>query len=246
MRKVTFVSIFLFVMLTLSAQTNGELNVSVSTAATGIGYYAPSHVMAVWVEDSNGKFIKTLLEYGTIRSEWLDLWNQASGGDKTDAITGATRTSHTTRTCSWNGRDVNGSLVSDGDYVLQMQLTDDDFSGKNASFPFTKGTTVSSLNPTDVLPSFTAVSMSWIPDNTAVTNIYGEILYKVYPNPVVTEIYVTGFGIRKVSVLNLNGKTLKSASGNRISVTSFKAGTYLLQIFTGNGIIVRKFEKILN
>jgi len=47
------------------AQTNGTLAVSVTTSSTG-GNYAPRNIVAIWVEDNSGKFVKTLLAYANV------------------------------------------------------------------------------------------------------------------------------------------------------------------------------------
>ncbi len=91
----------------ISAQTNGTLAVSVTTSSAG-GNYAPRNIVAIWIEDSSGKFVKTLLAYANSRKNHLETWKTStttagSAYNTTDAISGATQTSHATRTCSWNG-----------------------------------------------------------------------------------------------------------------------------------------------
>ncbi len=48
------------------SQTNGTLSVSVTTGSAG-GNYAPRNVLAIWIEDSSGKFVKPLLAYAANR-----------------------------------------------------------------------------------------------------------------------------------------------------------------------------------
>lgn len=88
--KLTILSILLFNLL-LSSQTLGELEVSVSTAATG-GNYAPRHVLAIWIEDDQGNFVKTLLSYASERRTHLNTWQASTNNAGTeyntvDAIT---------------------------------------------------------------------------------------------------------------------------------------------------------------
>ena len=47
---------------TTLTSTPGTLHVTTLTSAAG-GNYAPRNIVAVWVEDSNGVFVKTLLAY---------------------------------------------------------------------------------------------------------------------------------------------------------------------------------------
>ena len=114
-------SVIFFVCLfssLLSAQTNGTLSVSVTTSSTG-GSYAPRNILAIWIEDNSGKFVKTLLAYADKRKQHLNTWETStttagSVYNSIDAITGATQSSHGTRVCSWNGTDYNKNAVADG------------------------------------------------------------------------------------------------------------------------------------
>ena len=74
-----------------TAPTNKTgLTVSVTTSTTG-GNYSPKHVVAIWVENSAGTFVKTLTVYAEARKYDLTNWNSISGGNVTDATTGATQ-----------------------------------------------------------------------------------------------------------------------------------------------------------
>ena len=144
MRKIALISfLFLTSISWVCAQTEGTLNVSAATSAAG-GNYAPKNIVAIWVEDNQGNFVKTLLAYAQARRTHLNTWEAsttAAGSpfNAVDAITGATKTSHATRTCTWNGTDVNGALVADGTYRLRMELTDKNATGNFSTFTFIKG-----------------------------------------------------------------------------------------------------------
>ena len=44
------------------------------------GYeYTPSHVMAVWIEEANGRFVNTIAQYGFIRQNYLEKWQSNTG-----------------------------------------------------------------------------------------------------------------------------------------------------------------------
>ena len=137
------------------------LTVSVTTSTTG-GSYAPRNVVAIWVENSAGKFIKTLTVYAQAREYDLTNWNNASGGNKVDAVTGATQSNVGTIYGVWNGMDASGKAVADGSYKVCMELTDKGATGNFSSFAFTKGATAATFTPANV-PSFSAISIKWIP-----------------------------------------------------------------------------------
>lgn len=142
----------------------GLLTVSVTTSSTG-GNYAPRNILAIWIEDNSGKFVKTLLAYANTRKTHLNTWEAStttsgSAFNVVDAITGATQSSHGNHTCTWYGADYTGKVVSDGVYKVRMELTDKNSSGNAASFSFTKGPNTQKLTPANG-PSFSSVSINW-------------------------------------------------------------------------------------
>jgi len=142
MKRITILAVFIITGLQISAQTTGKLDVSVTTSATG-GNYAPRNIVAIWIEDESGNFVKTLLAYAEKRIQHLNTWEKATSAkgsmyNRTDAITGATQSSHGTRTCSWNGTDYNKNLVADGKYYVCMELTDKNATGNFSKFELQK------------------------------------------------------------------------------------------------------------
>lgn len=128
------------------------------TTTTMRGRYSPKHVLAIWVTDAQGKFVKTLAKHAFIRGRYLTGWNSAASGNVVDAVTSATLNSHGTRTLTWNLTDVMKKPVPDGDYKIVMELTENDRTGVTATVPFTKGPTKAMVMPPDA-PSFTAMSV---------------------------------------------------------------------------------------
>lgn len=121
---------------TASAQT---LTVTFETQPVGGGTYAPFNVVAVWIEDAQGQFVKTIGRYSGVRTQHLVAWNQASGGD-TDAVSGATRLDHNTAlTFEWKLK-VDGQTVPEGDYTIRVEVADDNSTtpdqNTQASFTF--------------------------------------------------------------------------------------------------------------
>ena len=248
MRKKLLILLFPFFSLAqIYAQTNGALSVSVTTSSTG-GNYAPRNVVAIWVEDSSGKFVKTLLAYANTRKTHLNTWEattKVAGSvfNVTDAISGATQSSHTTRTCQWNGTDFSGKLMADGDFKVRMELTDKNATGNIASFTFTKGPNAQKLTPANV-PSFSSISLNW---TTSVTENIPELTtnntFKVYPNPGSGQYTILGENIKSIEVTSLTGKTIIKGAIPFINLKNKPKGIYLVLIKTENETVVKKIIK---
>lgn len=229
---------------TISAQTTGTLSVEVTTSSAG-GEYAPRNVLAIWVEDSSGDFVKTLLAYANARRTHLNTWEAStteagSAFNVTDAISGATQSSHGERTAQWNGTDYNGTVVPDGEYRLRMELTDKNETGNTASFTFTKGATAQTLSPEDA-PSFSSISISWAPLATALNpDVTESNTFVVYPNPGTGKFTVLGEGITQVEVKDLAGKTVYSGTTPLVDLSSQPKGVYLVTIRTAQQTVVEK------
>lgn len=235
------------VLFTTTAQTPGELTVSVSTSETG-GNYAPRNIIAIWIADDAGNFQKTLLAYAQTRKTHLNTWQAATSNAGTefnviDAITGATRTSHNTRECTWDGTDFNGQELPDGDYFVWMELTDKNGTGNFSSFPFTKSEELYFSMPSNV-PSFSSISITWNPsDPTGITETGNHQESKIYPNP--------GTGIYKINinqaveikVLNSAGELVLISSSKIIDISNQARGIYYFVIKTNKGVVKNKVIK---
>jgi hypothetical protein len=244
--------IFLLLISTLTtiqllAQTPGNLNVSVTTSSAG-GNYAPRNVVAIWIEDASGNFVKTLLARADKRITHLNTWETATSKkgslyNRVDAVTGATLSSHGTRTGAWNGTDYNKNLVADGIYYVCMELTDKNATGNFSKFSFTKGEN-STVTPANV-PSFSSLSIKWVASGTTAvqeTALTSDI--QIFPNPTKNVFHVRGDNISDIEILNLAGTLVfKNNSTTRIDMTNFKNGIYLVRINQGNKTVVIKLVK---
>ena len=142
--------------------TNGNLSVTVTTSSAG-GEYTPRNVVAIWVEDNNGVFVKTLLVNAKRQMRFLTNWlGKNPDGNSVDASTGATVNSYSTLTATWNGTDVAGNILANGTYRLCIELSDANATGNFSYFVFTKGAAVDKQTPTDK-PSFSNITISWTP-----------------------------------------------------------------------------------
>ena len=148
----------------LFAQADGQVDFSVTTATYG-GAYKPAHVLAIWVTDASGTFVKTLKRQAWGRRGYLTQWVANSEENAVDAITGATLTSHQAHNLVWDCTDVDGSLVPDGVYRIRVEFTEDNGTGKitpDTHIQFTKGPTATTVSPVD-LPYFKSMSLDWTP-----------------------------------------------------------------------------------
>jgi len=246
-RSLLIIMLFCFYGSQIHAQTSGTLSVSVTTSSTG-GNYAPRNIVAIWIEDNSGKFVKTLLAYADKRKQHLNTWETSTNAagsmyNSVDATTGATQSSHGTRICTWNGTDSNKKIVADGDYKLRMELTDKNGTGNVASFTFTKGPSAQKLTPSNV-PSFSSVSLNW---TTSVTRISPEITnssnYVVYPNPGTGHFTVSGDDIQSLKVMNLAGNMVCTSETTTFDITTQPRGIYLVTIKTAQTTVAKKIIK---
>jgi Predicted periplasmic protein (DUF2271) len=94
------------------------------TTVSRNGKYAPKNVGAVWITDNSGSFVKTLELWAAKRSEHLVKWNSVTGANIVDAVTGATRGSHGAHEVTWDGTNVSGGQVADGEYSVNVEFTE--------------------------------------------------------------------------------------------------------------------------
>jgi hypothetical protein len=243
--------IFTFAMVLLgcfsgNAQSEGTLTVTATTSSAG-GNYAPKNIVAIWIEDNQGNFVKTLLAYAQTRKTHLNTWEAsttAAGSpfNTVDAITGATKSSHATRTCTWNGTDVNGTLVADGIYRIRMELTDKNSTGNYSTFTFTKGPDAENQSPANV-PSFSSIILNWEPLATSVNDPWLEREYQVFPNPAINTLNISGQNILNVQVISQSGNVLYDGSQTVIDMNSCAQGVYYVKITTQKGIVTKKVMK---
>src|SRR4029453_19395696 len=82
-----------------------DVSVTVTTTPNG-GQYAPKNIVAMWIEDGNGSFIKTFDRFSQVRTSHLVAWVAKATLADADAVSGATRPNHTSPiTATWDLRD---------------------------------------------------------------------------------------------------------------------------------------------
>ncbi|MCE9615399.1 MAG: DUF2271 domain-containing protein [Lentisphaerae bacterium] len=173
MKRRNGISITLAILLALvlpaapgrAQTTDGIATFRVGTV-TANGRYAPRHVLAIWVTDSQTNFIKTLKRQAAARSQYLYQWRARTGGyAPVDGVSGATLSSHTTHTVTWDCRNTNGVVMPDGQYRFFVEFTELNGQGPwtaTNSIAFTKSTASVTSNVPN-LPNFTAMQIVFTP-----------------------------------------------------------------------------------
>jgi hypothetical protein len=161
------IALFVGFPMVSSAQ---ELTVSFTTTNIANGEYSPRHIVAVWVKRENGQYVKTLLVYAAELKNYLTKWNGNSGGDRTDAVSGATLPTHRSHTVKWNMKNFLGQTVSDGSYKLCMEITSNDAAGPYREIPFTLNGSNFSLVPENA-SNFSNIKLDF---NNGKTGFYPE------------------------------------------------------------------------
>ena len=115
------------VVLALTTPVRAQgLTASFTTTPAG-GNYNPKNIVAVWIEDGGGTFIKTIGRWAATRKANLVAWTTAAGPNDADAVSGATRPDHAgALTATWDLKNQAGTVVPDGTYTIRMELTDRD------------------------------------------------------------------------------------------------------------------------
>ncbi len=108
--------------------------------------------------------MKSLNVWAKSRIIHLVKWNAASGGNKVDAVTAATASSHGMHAADWNCTNVNGNPVPDGPYRLMLEIVEEDAAfviwppGPSFGVDFQKGAPAS-MNPPDQ-PNYVSMSFT--------------------------------------------------------------------------------------
>ncbi|MEO6904196.1 MAG: T9SS type A sorting domain-containing protein [Bacteroidia bacterium] len=251
------------------SQTKGTLTFSFTPVAKSPCYEATKSVMAVWIQTSAGGFVKTKLRYccNGSTSDHLPTWAVNSGGtasnagsaacNKTDATTGATLTSFTAKSLTWDGNNVNGTAngttVADGAYKVTIQETWNHGTTGTAtrSFAFTKGSNADHQTPADDA-NFKTIKLDWVPTSTTGINESSLELkgVAVYPNPSTDGRFnVTFEKANNIKVVNLLGitlydETIKQTGSTSLDLSSLANGTYI--IYVVDGVQSSKHKVILN
>jgi hypothetical protein len=192
---------WLFAPRAFAASTPGSAKLTATINDQGVRT-GSSHYTVVWVTKADNTFITTLWKQGPAfgDGDWTDhfpTWeNQRAGSTALlaapDGYTSATATSYVATDPSpplsgrasnpinltWNGKDANGVVVTDGQYKLWIEYSENtgthgtDTGGlTTGGLTFTKGPTSSTVNPPNQGSvgspvggfNFTSMSIVWTP-----------------------------------------------------------------------------------
>jgi hypothetical protein len=160
-----FVLTAMAVVAAEKAKPTGPVKFSVETKRTK-GKYAPKHVLAIWVTNAKGKFVRTLEVYGKKRRKYLKVWAKNSKKNTVDAITGATLKKHVPHNVVWDCRDAKGKLVPDGTYHIHVEFSEANRKGPMMPLrhvKFRKGAKAISIKPKDT-PNFVKITLDYTPE----------------------------------------------------------------------------------
>lgn len=139
-----------------------------ATTTTKAGQqYAPRNVVAVWIEDAQGQFVKTIDRWSSARTQHLIEWNTAAGVGDVDGVSGASRSDHATPlSIEWKLKGADQQLVADGTYTIRMESTESNATSaadcNEATFTFVKGPAAQSQTALSN-GGFTNVSIEFTP-----------------------------------------------------------------------------------
>lgn len=228
------------------AQTAGIFTFTINPVAHN-GSYGAKHVIAIWVENSIGTFVKTKLRQSSSSTiDHLATWTTKSASNVVDATTGATLTSYSPLTVIWDGTNVSKVVVADGDYKIWIEMAWDNSKTTDktvTSFVFTKGSAEVHLKPVNT-SLFTAIALDWVPTATGVDNQSQSKNVSVFPNPSKGLVNIDFKVLEsdcQIQVANSVGdilsevKVAKGFSGVKtIDLSNHANGIYLINILHAN------------
>ncbi len=211
------------------SQTRGNVVFRVTTISYG-GKYADKNVGAVWVEDADGRFVKTLKVWAKKRIKHLVKWNAVSGGNTVDAVTSATLKRHRSHEITWACTDVNGGVVADGNYRIFVEFTEDNSAksggkpGKWVMVEFTKSADNQTVNPPDET-YFKNIELIYTAEAaTAPASVKGQVVHAESRQP------IDGATVQ----LQVQGQVryeTQSSGGGQFEFQTVSPGSYTLAAF---------------
>ncbi len=248
------------------AQTNGTLTFTF-TQSVPAGTTATKNVMAVWIEDNAGTFVKTKMRFwGNGTNDHLPSWVTKSTQNVTDATTGATCTASTTptafgvKTITWDGKGaVSGTLMPDGVYKVWIESSYCNPQPANGthwlitSFSFTKGPVAEHLTPTGDA-NFSAITSDWVPTFTGVQTNEAKNNISVYPNPTngIVNINIKNSLKGTIKVENITGETVfeenVDVTGSKvetIDLSKLANGNYFVKVQSSDSKVAEDFKIVL-
>jgi uncharacterized protein (TIGR03382 family) len=147
-----------------------SLKVTFTTSPTPTTTYSPKNVVAVWVVNQGGTFVKTIGQWVAVRQSSLVAWRTAAGTNDVDAVSGASRANHTLPlVVAWDLKDRQGNVVPDGTYTIRLEVSESNATtptqNNEGTFTFVKGPTAQSQTGLSG-NGFSNVSITYDPNAT--------------------------------------------------------------------------------
>ncbi len=228
------------VVTALNAATDATVAFRVTTQRTNLNY-DPKNIVAIWVVDNAGAFVKTLKRRGSTRQQYLYRWLADSGGSVVDAVTGATLPTQQMHNVTWNSRNTAGTVVADGTYRVRVEYTTSNGQGPYTTnwCQFVKGTN----NYTTTFPNlngrFTDLQLTY----TVVTHDIGVLaIAPTWAPPDATvpvKVLITNkISVAETFVVALSNATLNTLIGRRtIATLAGRAATNVVMNWSTAGLI---------
>ncbi len=206
----------------------GTVTINVTTD-TYNGWFAPKHVSAFWVTDTNNNFIKTLelnaQNYGHYLAKFVAM-NPTM--DTVDAKTSASLLTHGTHTLTWNCTDTSENKVPDGAYRVWFEMTENDDSGPAMFTEIAVGSSPVTVTPQNY--SYTGVLLVWNNDKFTYDSV--ETTADVFKD---ISINFTPAGNSLINSECLVSSTpTMQVVGRRIALTGITANS-TFELFTASG-----------
>ncbi len=234
---------------TINAQTTaGTLTFKIGEVTHSATYSGSKRCFAVWIEQNTTGttwvFTKSLIVKGkNTQSNHIPTWKTASASNTTGIASTSTLSwsSGTLQTATWDGTNVSGTVVTDGNYRVAVEDTWDHGGAAVAYFTFTKGATAVNQTPTNA--NFSNMSLAWAPSTMAAENFIKAPEAVVYPIPSKGIFYIDlKSDIKKIQVFDIVGKLIyneeikeaTNATTKKVDLTSFNDGVYLINISDDN------------
>ena len=250
------------------AQTSGVLTFTFMPVTKSPCYFGSQNALAVWIQTNAGAFVKTKIRNccGGNTFDHLPTYAvnaggtafNASTGNITDGTSGATLSSFTAKSFTWDAKDVNGvsngTVVADGIYKVTIQSTWNHGTGFTAtsSYTFTKGpSTDNQIIAND--PNFGNILIDWMPSTVGtIENKKDDIVFNFLPNPTSGVVFVDYKNVKNIKVINTLGavvydEKLESSSttnAKRIDLTAFANGIYIINV--SNDLSSSNYKVLLN
>ncbi len=129
----------------------------------------PAFVYAVWITDTNNKYIKTVSARAASRIRYLDKWFAAAGvalPTQPDGVAGASINYPATPTpiaFNWDMKDKAGVFVPQGNYNINVQFTASNNTGLSLAIPITINASGITKTDTSMTTGITAVTAKHTP-----------------------------------------------------------------------------------